>query len=873
MPATPVLAITDGTTRISLHNDAGLYLRNWAPGRPADKKTRREPVYGGGGQVVINDQGNVVDTFEVGIRGYCQDHIIADLQEVDRLLEQAVNYWASDWTTTPVWLEAKGPDETNTRYACIKDYAIDGMSNPYAQPFFTNLGAGAMNALTIAIEHDIWQSAAPGTATALQVSATDERDRGRYSPLESADDADVDVSSTTIWTAGTAATFGRTAGASRRHTAMRFRSLVIPRGATIVDAWIEGVAESSLAANNCNVIISGENSATPAAYTTYANLVGRGLTTANVAWNAIPAWTVGLRYRTPSIVTIVQELVNLAAWTGSGSLAFQLRDNGSTNNALRTWASWDNATYQEPYLFVLWKVAGVYGTTIGYAAGTGDNGMVANYHNRAQLTHILVYDASGPSYTSVLGTALPYNLFPAALGNGDITYFGIESSAADAGPFCNLVFSPSTRLTYTAPAHMHWQYWNGAWVDLAEFDESSGGAPNTPFDTLVAISATQSAVSWSPPSDWVTTAVSGITGWWVRVYVDITAGAIAGTVSQSTRQPYTVNWNSVRVDADQTGGDIPMLSRLRIHQRSDYDTAASASTGNIGRVVVGLRSEDRGVTFQSFVPLVDRQNPSAHTITYPGAGVAAATDALSIYYQSSFYSVAAASTMQDEIEINFGSDSPYYVGAYHMFVRYRRPAGSDNELGMRLRMGTTWTVGQYSDTVLLKANNHIEVADFGRINLFPWTYGIAASSAYRIYLNIQMANYAAAAKTCYVYDLVLVPCDEWYAAFNLDALGDSLRDELYLDADSASYPKARGTAVLREGDWRGSAANSVQFPWARYAAGPNILQANESQRLHFFFRDYHSYLPPTLPQLADWLLACSVRVSGVERYKSMRGID
>jgi hypothetical protein len=136
-------------------------------------------VLGGGGQIVWRNWGDVVDTFETGVRHGCQDNVIASCQEADRLLQKAIDYWATSWTSGPVWIEARSPNETNIRYGVIKDYQVAGESNPYGQPFFAAFGQSTIDELTLVLEHEPWMSGPPGTATGLSISALDTGAKGR----------------------------------------------------------------------------------------------------------------------------------------------------------------------------------------------------------------------------------------------------------------------------------------------------------------------------------------------------------------------------------------------------------------------------------------------------------------------------------------------------------------------------------------------------------------------------------------------------------------------------------------------------------------------------------------------------------------------
>src|SRR3972149_9910101 len=127
---------------------------------------------------------------------------------------------------------------------------------------------------------------------------------------------------------------------------LRFTGMTIPAGATITDAYLpfRAVAADPPMTNPdaTNLTIQGQLIAnSPTFTTTSGNISSRTLTTAAASW--VPAsWTTGTDYNSPSIVSVIQEIVNQGAWvsgnaiaiiiTGTGHRAFQEigRSNGST---------------------------------------------------------------------------------------------------------------------------------------------------------------------------------------------------------------------------------------------------------------------------------------------------------------------------------------------------------------------------------------------------------------------------------------------------------------------------------------------------------------------------------------------------------------
>ena len=170
---TAILKITDGTTTVNLLDpDSGILLDSWIPALPGWKSggiyTNNQLAEGRILQDAHRD--NITESMTLNVRNTSMDAVIRDSQNLRRLLEKAVQYWTTNWQNDPVWIEAKGKEETNTRYAVIVNYATPSDVNPYAQPFAaTQLSPYLMNGLALVLEHQPWTGNEPGTGTAVQL--------------------------------------------------------------------------------------------------------------------------------------------------------------------------------------------------------------------------------------------------------------------------------------------------------------------------------------------------------------------------------------------------------------------------------------------------------------------------------------------------------------------------------------------------------------------------------------------------------------------------------------------------------------------------------------------------------------------------------
>ncbi|MFL6621712.1 MAG: VWA domain-containing protein [Sulfurifustis sp.] len=135
---------------------------------------------------------------------------------------------------------------------------------------------------------------------------------------------------------------------------LRFSNVVVPRKATITNAFIrfEAANSNSAATYPTSLTIKAQKSSNPGTFTTATNDVGNRTTGANaaaasVAWNSVPDWISGKTYTTPNLTSIVQELVDQSTWCGGNSMLFTISGTGT-----RIAASFDSSSGDSPVLVV-----------------------------------------------------------------------------------------------------------------------------------------------------------------------------------------------------------------------------------------------------------------------------------------------------------------------------------------------------------------------------------------------------------------------------------------------------------------------------------------------------------------------------------------
>jgi hypothetical protein len=112
---------------------------------------------------------------------------------------------------------------------------------------------------------------------------------------------------------------------------LRFVGIPVPKGATVTEAWVRfQVDETKGGTEPVNLIIEGDLSTNAEPFTSDAlSISSRTRTAAQVKWR-VPNWVAvgdqGPDQTTPSLVPIIQEIVNQDGWAG-GSIVLIFRDD------------------------------------------------------------------------------------------------------------------------------------------------------------------------------------------------------------------------------------------------------------------------------------------------------------------------------------------------------------------------------------------------------------------------------------------------------------------------------------------------------------------------------------------------------------------
>jgi hypothetical protein len=133
----------------------------------------------------------------------------------------------------------------------------------------------------------------------------------------------------------------------------RFTGVTIASGMVISTAYLILTAEAHLnEEHTVRTKISAEQSNAAATFSTYANFIGRVVTTEQIDWDFSTDWVTGSVYNSAEIKTVIQELVDDYTGLSNAQIAIFVKDDGSTNASYRTASSYDVNFSKRPILHI-----------------------------------------------------------------------------------------------------------------------------------------------------------------------------------------------------------------------------------------------------------------------------------------------------------------------------------------------------------------------------------------------------------------------------------------------------------------------------------------------------------------------------------------
>lgn len=388
---------------------------------------------------------------------------------------------------------------------------------------------------------------------------------------------------------------------------------------------------------------------------------------------------------------------------------------------------------------------------------------VANKDTKANITHVFAYDDSTGIYTENLANSkLPRQIFDTTPAINDIIYFGCESTALDSGWLNNIILEFARINTFDY--NIYWEiYTSSGWVRF-NLPITSAATRRNNYDETQALAYQGSrAISWVNDLTPATTAINNVTGYWIRAIVASNSAYAPGVLSPvlSGCNPYSCAWNNLLIDNDSILGDIqtPAMLEVDIPSAPDYLVGAA----------FGIRSVDRGSNFVSVIELSDTQPSSPGISIVLAGGASYTTNAYSNTMRCIQYSPAAVTAYTTIATLNFSTSViAHCAGKYRVFARcgYYVSTGFTGAYQIRYKF-SAWEHNQPASSEVVERAGYVP-ASTGYMDFitFPGELVIPENSTSASLALQVKTNHTST--TVYLYELVLIPCDESYAQIYAD---------------------------------------------------------------------------------------------------------
>ena len=220
--------------------------------------------------------------------------------------------------------------------------------------------------------------------------------------------------------------------------ALRFTNVTIPQGATIDAAYVTLRGENTDSTSGLIASIwaaDADNQSMPADYDACEALTR---TTATVSWTD-PAVTSGSNINTPSIATVIKEVVDRAGWASGNALVVCIENNQSSAGVYRSFHSYDSNSSYAPVLHVEYTeassgITGSLSVTLGAATMSAAGAVGVTGDATPTLAAVTLSSAGNVSVSGQLSQTLSVSLAAAGAvsisGAASVTLTGLTIGAA-----------------------------------------------------------------------------------------------------------------------------------------------------------------------------------------------------------------------------------------------------------------------------------------------------------------------------------------------------------------------------------------------------------------------------------------------------------
>jgi len=364
---------------------------------------------------------------------------------------------------------------------------------------------------------------------------------------------------------------------------------------------------------------------------------------------------------------------------------------------------------------------------------------VSNFRGEIALDKIYSFDASGPSFSSDLSASTSFNYFKPAGATpvaGDMMYFGATRA------FFQIVLNIGTAFVGTAPVYIV-EYWDGgSWT--------AGGDVGT---EVLEGSTGLSTLTFNGRTDWASTTINSQDLYWVRIRI-VSVSVWTTAPAQAGQIVYAVADTYIELTSGILDGDLPALTLIRFrNQVTDGDSITHA--------IMGIKS--RGLTY--FTSRLNcntaAANPGSWAVThFTDTGNEA--NPLGPDGRAATCSFDTVETLARRVRFINADQTEVidYEGTYAIFVRVEQENGDAGDVSVGFRLTTKDAVWSSRATALQFVDSGPEVVHLG-----TFTLGGAEVRAHEkgvdLIFDIRAKSDNGATPDLVMYDLVLMPIDEW----------------------------------------------------------------------------------------------------------------
>lgn len=484
------------------------------------------------------------------------------------------------------------------------------------------------------------------------------------------------------------------------------------------------------------------------------------------------------------------------------------------------------------------------------STGTGD-----------AVSHIYNYDLSVTTFSTNQVAATGITLWavsgstPAA---GDILYLGFATR-----PGFNVVIPLATAGVFSADVVVE-AYITAAWTALTLGTDFWFYPALTSADQDNMFKTTgENVLSFAPGAAWATTAINGVTAYWVRVRLNSVASWTTTPVSHASQTPYTQRRNYFDASASVIGGDAPP----RLMARVKAPTSGVVVTPNPNRISAIFCGAKAGTAFESILNLHQYELPSGWAVAM-GTDTAEEADTRAPSARRAACAFTTATDMTARVTLTGTSKWADFVGTYRVLLLCEQTSGAagDTQVKARFLQGGSGATNPYLDSKTVKLQGvalGYELVDLGNMSISPDT--VSADTLTDDLVIQAFAQRVSGSASVRFSRIVLIPID----VFSFKAWMDNANGTLHLLSDEA-LDMDFGVLSDRTQKYRRSGSNYIPGPkWFRSASIRRVEPA--TQYRFYCLMGHYSTTFGTAPLLVSAGSHLALSLYAVNSYLALRG--